>query len=119
MEVSSLTLAAVLTAAGAVATATLITGLVAVLKNVPMFGAWLDAGNEQLVSLLLAGVIVVMAVVDAHWTGLAALFQAFVTWYGIAALTIGIHAAGTKLTQPVAPAFPSTVATSPGAGGTP
>ncbi|MFN8631216.1 MAG: hypothetical protein U0838_13135 [Chloroflexota bacterium] len=99
MGLDSLTLADVLTPAGFVAAAMLITGVIAVLKNVPSFGPWLDAGNEQLLALLLAGVLVVLAVVDAGWAGggLKGLFQALLAWYGISALTVGTHAAGTGL----------------------
>ena len=95
--VSTLQLADVLTPAGSVAAAMLVTGLIALLKNLGTFGAWLDDGHEQVVSLLLAGVLVVLAVVDAGWAGmgLRGLFSAFLAWYGISALTVGTHAAGT------------------------
>lgn len=94
--VSALQLADILTPGGIVAAAALVTGIITLLKNLPQFGPWLDAGNEHLVALLLSGVLVVLAVADAgSWRGLAALFQAFVCWYGIATLTVGMHAAGT------------------------
>src|SRR5207249_4241601 len=87
----ALTLAVILTAGGATAAATLIAGLIALAKNLPGLGTWIDAKNEPLVAYVLAAVLVVLAAVDTHVSGLAGAFGAFLAWYGIATLSGGIH----------------------------
>lgn len=93
-----LSLAMALTAAGATAFATFIVGLVAILKNIAWIGPRIDDGNEPTVVTLLAGIVVVLAVIDANITGLAGLFGAFVAWYGIVELAMAIHKRGSNIT---------------------
>ena len=82
-------LADVLTIAGAVAAAGLITTLVEVLKrSIPVIGArsW-----EQALALVFSMILVTLAFVDQHVYALDAAFSAFIAWLAIAKLASGIH----------------------------
>ncbi|MES2210975.1 MAG: hypothetical protein V4515_12460 [Chloroflexota bacterium] len=82
-------LADVLTIAGAVAAAGLITTLVEVLKRtLPIIGAraW-----EQALALTFSMILVTLAFVDQHAYSLGSAFSAFVAWLAIAKLATGIH----------------------------
>lgn len=67
-----LTLAVVLTAAGATASAALITGPIAI-------------------AFLLSALLVAVAVVSVGVFTPAALFAAFLAWFGIAQIAMGVH----------------------------
>jgi len=81
-------LAAVLTVAGVAASAAIITGLIQLIKTAfPK----VDAGYEKPAALLLAGILVVLAVVNAAVFTLPAFFTAFIAWLSIAKLATGIY----------------------------
>lgn len=88
-----LTLALILTAGGAVVAAGLVTGLVQILKTlIPS----IVSGAEQRVAFLLSAVIVSVAVASGVQEGvltlsIASAFGAFLAWYGIARIALGIH----------------------------
>ena len=104
-EVNALTLAAVLTAAGAVGAATLITGIISQLKRLPGWGAILDRGNEPTAVLALSALLVVAAYVSTLGTVSAeGVFAAVVAWYGIAELAMAIH---DRASRPPTPAIPA------------
>jgi hypothetical protein len=92
-EEAQLTLALILTAGGSVAAAALVTGLVQLLKQL---GSFLD-GKERIAAFVLSAIIVVVAyasgVNDNTLTlNIATGFAAFLAWYGIARLSMGIYA---------------------------
>lgn len=106
IDVNALTLAVVLTAAGAVGAATLITGIVSQLKRLPGLGAILDRGNEPTAVLGLSALLVAAAYVSTLGTVSAeGIFAAVVAWYGIAELAMSIH---DRASRPFAPEFPAT-----------
>jgi hypothetical protein len=86
------TLALVLTAGGAAASSALITGLIQLVKQLPGVGDALDNGREKLAAFGLSAALVIAAlttsgvVIDA-----ASVFGAFLAWYGIARLSMGIY----------------------------
>lgn len=86
-----LTLAAVLTVAGAVTSAAFITGLIAVLKNLRGIGPILDAENEPTAAALLSGILVVAAYLAYGERTPEGAFAAMFAWYAIARLAMGIH----------------------------
>ena len=90
-----LTLTAILTTAGSVAAAALITGLIGILKALPTIGPIIDADREPLASFVLSALLVILAVVNAVANGSALsiefLFAAFLGWYAIAKLSMGVH----------------------------
>lgn len=86
-----LTFAVVLTAAGATASAALITGLIAIAKQLVVIGPWIDAAREPTVAFVLSAVLVIVAVVSAGVFTPAALFAAFLAWFGIAQIAMGVH----------------------------
>lgn len=94
---TTLTLALVLTAAGATVAAGFITGFIALLKNVPAFGAFLDAGREPAAVLLLSFLLVAVAGVNAGVSGLEGFFGLVVAWYGIGELAMAMHKRAGKL----------------------
>lgn len=86
------TLDLVLTAGGAVASAALITGFVQILKKLPGFGDFLDAGRESLAAFLLsAGLVATAFGATAVDKNLATGFGAVLAWYGIARLSMGMY----------------------------
>lgn len=86
-----LTFAIVLTAAGATASAALITGLIAMGKRLAWLGPRIDDGNEPSVAFVLAAVLVVVAFwVVGDFTP-ASGFGAFLAWFGIAQIAMGVH----------------------------
>jgi hypothetical protein len=89
--VEDLTFAIVLTAAGATASAALITGLIAIAKQLVVVGPWIDAAREPTVAFVLSAVLVVVAVVAVGVFTPAALFAAFLAWFGIAQIATGVH----------------------------
>jgi hypothetical protein len=89
--VEDLTFAVVLTAAGATASAALITGLIAIAKQLVVVGPWIDAAREPTVAFVLSAVLVIVAVVSVGVFTPAALFAAFLAWFGIAQIAMGVH----------------------------
>jgi hypothetical protein len=89
--VEELTFAVVLTAAGATASAALITGLIAILKQLLVIGPWIDAAREPTVAFVLSAALVAIAVVSVGVFTPAALFAAFLAWFGIAQIAMGVH----------------------------
>ncbi len=83
--------AVVLTAAGATASAALITGLIAILKQLVVIGPWIDAAREPTVAFVLSAVLVIVAVVSVGTFTAEALFAAFLAWFGIAQIAMGVH----------------------------
>jgi hypothetical protein len=86
-----LTFAVVLTAAGATASAALITGLIAIAKQLVVVGPWIQADREPTIAFLLSAVLVTVAVVSVGVFTPAALFAAFLAWFGIAQIAMGVH----------------------------
>lgn len=86
-----LTLAAVLTIAGAVTSAALISGLIAMLKNLRGLGKLLDAGNEPWAAFILSALLVIAAYVTYGDRTPAGMFAGFLAWYAIARLSMGLH----------------------------
>lgn len=86
-----LTLALVLTAGGATATAAVITGLIAMAKNLAVIGPRIDDGNEPTVAFVLAAVVVILAYVSVGVINPGSGFAAFLAWYGIAQIAMGTH----------------------------
>lgn len=86
-----LTLAAVLTIAGAVASAALITGFIALLKNVRGFGRILDRENEPTAAFVLSALLVAWAYLTYGVQTPEGLFAAFLAFYAIAKLAMAIH----------------------------
>ena len=90
---TTLTLALVLTAGGAVAASALVTGLVQLVKQL---GPMID-GKERLVAFVLSAVLVLIAVAAGTSDGTLTLniatgFAAFLAWYGIARLSMANYA---------------------------
>ena len=86
---TTLTLALILTAGGAVAASALVTGLVQLLKQL---GSFLD-GRERLMAFCLSAVLVVIAFAAGVNDGtltvtIASVFAAFLAWFGIARLSM-------------------------------
>ena len=86
-----LTLAVVLTAAGATASAALITGLIAIAKQLVVVGPWIDAAREPTVAFVLSAALVIGAVLSVGTFTPEALFAAFLAWFGIAQIAMGVH----------------------------
>jgi len=94
---TTLTLAIVLTAGGAVVASALITGIVQLLKQL---GNILD-GRERLTAFLLSAILVIVAfaagVQDKSLTiNAQSVFAAFLAWYGIARLSMAVYADATS-----------------------
>jgi hypothetical protein len=89
--VEELTFAVVLTAAGATASAALITGVIAILKRLLAIGPWIDAAREPTVAFVLSAVLVIVAVVSVGTFSAEALLAAFLAWFGIAQIAMGVH----------------------------
>ena len=84
-----LTLANVLTAGGAVAAAALITGLIEIVKKLlPVIGV---RGWEPWLAFALSLILVVLAFASSADQTLETGFWAFLAWYGIATISMGIH----------------------------
>jgi len=83
--------AIILTAAGATAAAAVITGLIAMLKRLVGVGKWINAGNEPTVAFLLSAILVVIAFWNVGEFSPATGFAAFLAWYGIAQIAMGVH----------------------------
>lgn len=93
-DVNSFTLALVLTAAGATAAAALVSGLVQLFKTLL---PGLSDGKERVAAFILSALLVVVAVASGVQDGtitinIAALFAAFLAWYGIARLSMAVFA---------------------------
>ena len=86
-----LTFAVVLTAAGATASAALITGLIAILKQLVVIGPWIQADREPTIAFVLSAVLVTLAVMSVGLFTPEALFAAFLAWFGIAQIAMGLH----------------------------
>ena len=104
---SSLTLALVLTAGGATASAAVITGLIAMLKNLSAgsftLGTWIDAKHEPTVAFLLSAALVAVAYVAVGDYTVTTGFGAFLAWFGIAQIAMGVHDTQAALAAPKAP----------------
>jgi hypothetical protein len=87
---TDLTLAVVLTAGGATASAALITGLIAMLKGLRGVGPAID-GNEPTLAFVLSAVLVAAAFASVGEVSAASLFAAFLAWFGIAQIAMGVH----------------------------
>ena len=97
-----LTLDLVLTAGGAVAAAALITGLIQLVKQLPGVGTVLENGKEKLAAFSLsAALIVFAAAATGAVTDFGTGFAAFLAWYGIARLSMGIYDDATNVTAKV------------------
>lgn len=88
---TDLSLAVVLTAGGATAAAALITGLIAMGKRLAVVGPRIDDGNEPTIAFALSAVLVVLAYWTAGVFTPATGFGAFLAWYGIAQIAMGVH----------------------------
>lgn len=87
-----LNLAIVLTAAGAVASSALVTGLIQLVKQLPRIGPVLDNGNEKWAAFGLSAALVTFAALASGFvTDATTAFAAFLSWYGIATLSMGIY----------------------------
>lgn len=93
VDPGAIALVAVLTTAGSVSFAALITGVIAVLKSlrIPYI-----VGNEPRVAALLSLVFVALGYAQAVQThvvqlDLQGVFVAFTAWYALARLAMGIH----------------------------
>ena len=86
-----LTFGVVLTAAGATASAALITGLIAIAKQLVVIGPWIQADREPTIAFVLSAVLVVFATISVGVFTPAALFAAFLAWFGIAQIAMGVH----------------------------
>lgn len=105
IDTSTLTLVLVLTAAGATVSAALISGLIEMLKHLGSIGTAIDAGNEPTVAFILSAVLVVIAYVGTLVgpVTIAGVFAAFLAWYGIAQIAMGVHDTAAQLSGPSAP----------------
>lgn len=99
-----LTLADVLTVSGAVGSAALITGLIALAKNIRGIGPLIDRGNEPTVAFALSALLVIAAFAARGTYTPDGAFAAFLAWYGIATIAMGIHDQQAKLTAGPPPA---------------
>lgn len=88
---ADLTLALVLTAGGATVAAGVITGLIAMLKRLAGIGPLIDAGNEPTVAFFLSAALVAVAFATSAPHDVPSAFGAFLAWYGIAQVAMGIH----------------------------
>ena len=86
-----LTFAVVLTAAGATASAALITGLIAMGKRIVGIGPWINAEREPTIAFVLSAVLVAVAVATVGVITPASLFAAFLAWFGVAQIAMGVH----------------------------
>lgn len=93
-----LSLELVLTAGGAVAASALITGLIQLVKQLPGIGPALDAGREKLAAFGLSAALVIFAAASTGAvTDPSTGFLAFLAWYGIARLSMGIYDDATEV----------------------
>ncbi len=83
----NITLADVLTPAGFVAAAALVTGLVEIAKR--LFTKL--SGNEASAAAILAALLVCSAFYDQHVFTMQSAFVAVIAWYGVTRLAMGIH----------------------------
>jgi hypothetical protein len=97
-DLESFDLAIILTAAGATVGAALITGFIGILKKLGGVGAWVDASREPMVSFALSALLVAAAYYSTSTLGggtveigAPSLFAAFLAWYGIAQIAMGVH----------------------------
>lgn len=88
----NITLADVLTPAGFVAAAALVTGIVEIFKR--LFSRL--SGNEAAAAAVLAAILVCTAYLDQHVYTIASGFVAVISWYGITRLAMGIHDDATR-----------------------
>ena len=93
MDPQQLLIIGVLTTAGTVSFAPLLTGFIAILKGLNVPGV---NGNEPRVATILGGIIVVLALVQGtvdgtQPLGLQTLFTGFTSWYALTRLAMGIH----------------------------
>lgn len=87
----TLTLALVLTAAGATASAALVSGLVQLLKQIAPL-----SGREKLAAFVLSAALVILAMAAGIQAGTLTLsiatgFGGFLAWYGIARLSMAVY----------------------------
>ena len=117
MDLSTLQLSDALTAAGAVGFAALITGVIAIAKNLRGIGPYIDNGNEPTVAFVLSALVVLgaMAQVVTVLTP-QTILVGVVAWYGIATLSMGIHTSSTTVLPIVTTTTPVTTVDPPPAG---
>lgn len=96
---TALTLALVLTAGGATASALLISGIIQLLKGLPTVGAWVGGGNEGLVAFVLSAALVIFAFSGTLVGPITAegIFAALLAWFGIAQIATASHDTAAKL----------------------
>lgn len=87
---TDLSLAIVLTAAGATASAALITGLIAMGKALAGIGP-LISGREPTIAFVLSAVLVIAASASVGVFTPESIFAAFLAWFGIAQIAMGVH----------------------------
>ena len=93
-----LTLAAVLTAGGVTAAAALITGAIAVLKQLRGIGP-LVTGSEPTVAFILSALLTGAAFASVGTFTPEAAFAAVLAWFGIAQIAMGVHDTVKSLTS--------------------
>lgn len=92
-DATTLTLALILTAGGAVGAAAIVSGVVEMLKNL---APTIIGGKEQVTAFFLSGLLVIVAEASAFQSGaitlnIASLFGGFMAFYAIARIAMGIH----------------------------
>ena len=108
---TDLSLAVVLTAAGATAAAALITGLIAMLKSLSWIGGYVS-GREPTVAFIFSAVLVVLAFLSVGTVSAESAFAAFLAWFGIAQIAMGVHdTVKSAITPTPIASFPATDAT--------
>jgi hypothetical protein len=97
-----LTLAAVLTAAGAAVAGGLVATVVQALKPL-LPDAWSYGRAPMLMAAVLSGGVTGLAVVDAGWALSAnAVFGGLLTWFGVYTAAVGTHATVSKASRVIA-----------------
>jgi hypothetical protein len=104
----NLTLDAVLTAGGVTASAALITGIIAVLKQVRGIGQ-VVTGNEPTTAFILSALLTAASFASIGVYTPEAAFVAVLAWFGIAQIAMGVHDTVKSLTMPA----PVTVTATP------
>lgn len=96
---TALTLALVLTAGGATASALLISGIIQMLKQLPTVGVWVGAGHEAVVAFVLSAALVIFAFFGTLVGPITAegIFAAVLAWFGIAQIAMASHDTAKKL----------------------
>lgn len=103
--IDTITLGLFLTAAGATVGGALITGLIGILKKLGGLGTWIDASREPTVAFILSALLVIAAYAGTltmlggvDTVSIQGVFAAFLAWYGIAQISMGVHDTSQALT---------------------